>query len=155
MLTSKHEARLHYYNRQQKLIRAINTYGSHLIDRWNYWDTELEYLIILYTAKVKDVSFVEVFEQDKFLLRRFYRDGVLSPCISTESDRVKCPWIREKQISTTPLLDWSRILKSKPPHESVGSTVNESVLTRLEAEVVFGERGSEVKKFMYNNLKTK
>lgn len=105
---------IYYYNKSRQLIKTIDTSEAHLLTEDHnarLIRTRNEYMIVL--KPYKDVSFIEVFCKNVFIARHFVREGILSPFISYEEDRLLCPFIKERQITTKPMYDMKRIISDR------------------------------------------
>lgn len=116
---------LKFYNKQKRLITQHTTIDCYLLAQQHeipLLGTPLEYMIRLnHTAFYKRneygqllrhniYSYVDIFCDEVFICRHFYRDGRLSPIVSYESDINKDKISRLAQIALKPFIDWNKLL---------------------------------------------
>lgn len=110
-----------FYNKKQKCIRLSNSDDYLLMTTKltrNFFNTPNEYRITMQFIlgelifNNRNVSFIEVVRSGcgTFMARHFVRLSSLSPLISFEEIREKCPYIREQQLAASPFLNWNRII---------------------------------------------
>jgi hypothetical protein len=79
----------------------------------------IDWYVMLWRQQYKDgrpiISFIEVFDKDKFIARYFVRSEQLVSVCSTEPNRDECTLIRKQIISNKPILNWSAMLWSRKP----------------------------------------
>jgi hypothetical protein len=79
----------------------------------------IEWYVMLWKQQYKDsrpiISFIEVFDNDKFIARYFVRSEQLVSVCSIEPNRAECTLIRTPIISTKTILNWSAMLWSRKP----------------------------------------
>lgn len=104
-----------YFGRKHNLITQVQTSEAHWVAEWyndHLLGTDYEHVILLenhiHSAK-QPTSYAEIFKDDVFFCRHFFRDNKLVNLISYEADKSLCPLIRQQLVSNTPKLDWTKI----------------------------------------------
>lgn len=112
--------KLTFYDKSRKLIATTTTkdthkmagfYNQNLITTPNEYYITLHYTVMnFHINRLDKASFIEVHALiGGFIARHFIRDGLLSPYVSYEQNKNLCPYIRLKQITSKPILDWRKI----------------------------------------------